>query len=478
MTNSYDAALGLFIDGAWTHSEGRDVAPVLNPASGATLAELPIANAADLDAALHAAARAFPLWRATAAEERASILRRTAVLLRERTDAIARLLTQEQGKPLAQAVGEVAGSAQLFDWYAEEATRMYGRTLVRPSGQRSLVLPQPVGPVALFTPWNFPLYLLAKKMAAALAAGCSVIAKPAEETPGCTTALMRALDDAGLPAGVAQLVFGVPDTISRHLIASPVIRKISFTGSTAVGKHLLRLAADNVTETTMELGGHAPVIVFDDCDLERVLDMAVPQKFRNAGQVCVSPTRFFVHDAVHDAFVAGFAERTGNIRVGNGLDADTAMGPLANARRPDAVSALIQDALTKGARRMTGGERIGNAGNFLQPTLLADVPSDADIMAIEPFGPVAVTQRFDDFDAVVAAANGVPFGLAAFAFTENGRRANQIADALEAGMIGVNSFNISGADTPFGGVKQSGFGREGGAEGIASYCVTKAVHLA
>lgn len=478
MTDSYASNLALFIDGVWAGREGRDAAPVVNPATGEAMAELPVASAADLDTALAAADRAFPLWRATPAESRAAILRRTAALLRERAGQIAPLLTQEQGKPLAQAQGEVVGAAQLFDWYAEEATRMYGRTLVRPSGQRALVVPQPVGPVALFTPWNFPIYLLAKKMAAALAAGCSVIAKPAEETPACTTALMRALADAGLPAGVAQLVFGVPDMISRHLIASPVIRKISFTGSTAVGKHLLRLAADNVTDTTMELGGHAPVIIFDDCNLDAVLDMAVPQKFRNAGQVCVSPTRFFVHDAVHDAFVAGFAERTERVRVGNGLDAGIEMGPLANGRRPDAIGALIGDALAKGARRVTGGERMGNSGYFHQPTLLADVPSSADIMTVEPFGPVAVTQRFDDFDAVVAAANGVPFGLAAFAFTENGRRANLIADALDVGMVGINSFTISGVDTPFGGVKQSGFGREGGAEGIASYCTSKAISMA
>jgi succinate-semialdehyde dehydrogenase / glutarate-semialdehyde dehydrogenase len=477
MTEGYSAELALFIDGVWSGREGRDAAPVVNPATGAVMAELPVASLADLDAALAAAERAFPIWRATAAEQRAAILRRTGTLLRERASAIAPLLTLEQGKPLAQAQGEVAGAAQLFDWYAEEATRMYGRTLVRPSGQRAFVQPQPVGPVALFTPWNFPLYLLAKKMAAALAAGCSVIAKPAEETPACTTALLRALADAGLPNGVAQLVYGVPDMISRYLIASPVIRKISFTGSTAVGKHLLRLAADTVTETTMELGGHAPVIVFEDCDLDAVLDLAVPQKFRNAGQVCVSPTRFFVHDAVHDAFVAGFAERTARVRVGSGLDSGVDMGPLANERRPEAIGALIGDALAKGARRVTGGDRIGNEGYFLQPTLLADVPSSADIMTVEPFGPVAVTQRFEDFDAVVAAANAVPFGLAAFAFTGNIRRANQIADALDAGMVGVNSFTISGVDAPFGGVKQSGFGREGGSEGIASYCTVKSIAM-
>ncbi|MEQ1688075.1 MAG: aldehyde dehydrogenase family protein, partial [Sphingopyxis sp.] len=312
----YTADLALFIDGAWRSGEERDEAPVVNPATAQSIADLPLASEADIEQALAAANRAFPLWRATSADARAAVLHKTADLLRERTDAIAALLTQEQGKPIAEAKGEVAGAAQLFDWYAEEAKRHYGRVLVRPSGQRSLVLKQPVGPVATFTPWNFPIYLMAKKVAAALSAGCSVIAKPAEETPGCTTALMRCLADAGVPAGVAQLVFGVPDMVSRTLIASPVIRKISFTGSTAVGKHLMRLCADSVTQSTMELGGHAPVLIFDDCDLEKTLDLVVPQKFRNAGQVCVSPTRFFVHASIHDAFVAGFAARTAKVQVG------------------------------------------------------------------------------------------------------------------------------------------------------------------
>lgn len=473
----YAADLGLFLDGAWQVGEGRDSADVLNPATGTAIAALPMATAADLDQALSAAERGFKLWRATDVEARGVILHRTADLLRARADSIALLLTMEQGKPLAEAKGEVIGAAQMFDWCAEDAKRLYGRTLVRPSGQRSIVMPQPVGPVAVFTPWNFPIYLLAKKMAAALSVGCSVIAKPAEETPGCTTALIRALDDAGLPAGVAQLVFGVPDMISRHLIASPVIRKISFTGSTMVGKHLMRLTADNATPSTMELGGHAPVLIFDDCDLDKTLDMVVPQKFRNAGQVCVSPTRFFVQASIHDAFVAGFAARMSSVQVGNGLDSGTTMGPLANARRPDAIATLVEDAVAHGARLMAGGARVGNAGNFYAPTLLADVPASAAIMSTEPFGPVAVTRPFADFDEAIAAANSVPFGLAAFAFTENARRANLLGDALEAGMVGINGFAVSGADTPFGGVKQSGFGSEGGREGLLSYCVTKAVHF-
>ena len=474
----YTADLALFIDGAWQSGEGRDAMPVVNPATATTMGDLPLATAADLDAALNAAEKGFAVWRATDVAQRSAVLRKTAALLRERAESIAVMMTMEQGKPLPESRSEVLASAQIFDWCAEEASRMHGRLLVRPSGQRSMVVHQPVGPVATFSPWNFPLYLMAKKLGAALAVGWSVIAKPAEETPGCTSALIRALSDAGLPAGVAQLVFGVPDMVSRHLIASPVIRQISFTGSTAVGKHLLRLAADNVTATTMELGGHAPVIVFDDCDLEKTLDMVVPQKFRNAGQVCVSPTRFYVQAGIYDAFVKGFAERTAKVKVGNGLEDGVGMGPLANGRRPGAVEALIEDAVAKGATVSAGGTKGNGDGYWFRPTLLSDVPESADIMTTEPFGPVAVTRPFETFDEVVAAANRVAFGLAAFAFTENGRRANLIGDALEAGMVGINSFALSAVDAPFGGVKQSGFGREGGREGLESYCVVKAIHQA
>ncbi|WP_375404426.1 NAD-dependent succinate-semialdehyde dehydrogenase [uncultured Sphingomonas sp.] len=473
----YYADLRLHIDGAWAAGEGRDTGPVFDPATGAEIAAVPLANAADLDAALEAAERGFKLWRATDVEARGTILRRAAQLMRERTEAIAALLTREQGKVIAEARAEVAGSAQLFDWYAEEAKRAYGRVLVRPTGQRSIVIRQPVGPVAALSPWNFPVYLLAKKLAPALAAGCSVIAKPPEETPGCTGAFFACLIDAGLPAGVAQLVFGVPDHVSRHLIASPVIRKVSFTGSVPVGKHLLKLAADGVKRTTMELGGHAPVLIFADCDLEKTLDMVVPQKFRNAGQVCVSPTRFYVEEAVYKPFLRGFAERAAKLPVGDGFDPATRMGPLANRRRPDAIEALVSDATANGARTLAGGERMAD-GYFFQPTLLADVPVDADIMSNEPFGPVAVTRSFADMDEAIEQANRLPYGLAAFAFTENGRRANMLGDAIEAGMVGINSFAISVADAPFGGVKQSGFGSEGGSEGLDSYLVTKAIHQA
>ena len=477
MNKTYDADLALLINGSWKIGEGRDSFAVIDPASGDTIGAVPLATPADLDEALAAAELGFAKWRATPAEARGAVLRKAAALLRERTEEIARLLTLEQGKPIAEARGEVAGSAQLFDWCAEEATRIYGRTLVRPIGQRSMVNRQPVGPVAIFTPWNFPVYLLAKKLAAALATGCSVIAKPPEETPGCTGALVRCLTDAGLPAGVVQLVHGVPDTVSRHLIASPVIRKVSFTGSVPVGRHLMRLAADGLKRVTMELGGHAPVLVFGDCDLDKTLDMVVLQKFRNAGQVCVSPTRFFVQEGIYDRFIEGFAARTRTVSTGHGLEAGTVMGPLANVRRPGAIEALVNDAAAKGARVMAGGKR-GTSGFFFEPTLLADVPDSADIMNNEPFGPVAVAAPFADLDDALGKANRLPYGLAAFAFTESLRTANILGDAIEAGMVGINTFAIGAADAPFGGIKDSGFGSEGGIEGMDSYLVTKAIHMA
>jgi succinate-semialdehyde dehydrogenase/glutarate-semialdehyde dehydrogenase len=417
------------------------------------------------------------LWRATPAEQRAAVLKKAAALMRERAEDIATLMTLEQGKVIVEARSEVLASAQILDWCAEEATRIYGRVLVRPTGQRAMVLKQPVGPVAAFSPWNFPVYLMAKKVAAALAVGCSVIAKPPEETPGCTGALMRCLADAGLPAGVAQLVHGVPDTVSRHLIASRVVRKVSFTGSIPVGKHLMRLCADGLKRVTMELGGHAPVLVFEDCDLDKTLDMVVPQKFRNAGQVCVSPTRFFVQESIYQRFVDGFAERTRAVTSGSGLDVGSKMGPLANARRPGAIAALVEDAAAKGAKVRAGGKR-GDGGFFFEPTLLADVPDSADIMNNEPFGPVAVAAPFSDLADALAKANRLPYGLAAFAFTSNLRTANLLGDGIESGMVGINTFAVSAADAPFGGVKDSGFGSEGGVEGMDSYLVTKAVHQA
>lgn len=477
MSTRYASDLGLYIDGSWRRGEGRETLRVLNPALGTGIGDVPVATSADLEEALVAADRGFRSWRAVDVDRRGAILRDAAALLRERADAIGTLLTIEQGKPLAEARAEVVGAASFFDFYAEEAKRAYGRVLVRPTGQRAMVLKQPVGPVAVFTPWNFPVYMLAKKLAPALAAGCSVIAKPAEECPASTSALVRSLLDAGLPAEAVQLVYGVPDTISRTLIASPVIRKISFTGSIAVGRHLMRLAADGVKRITMELGGHAPVLVFDDVDLDKTLDLLVAQKFRNAGQVCVAPTRFFVQDTVYDAFLDGFARRSASLKVGNGLDAGVQMGPLANPRRPAAIAGLVGDAKARGARVLAGGSAYGE-GFFFEPTLLADVPDDAQVMNTEPFGPVALARPFATLEEAVHQANRVPYGLAAFAFTNTLRTANLVGDALEAGMVGINSFAISVADAPFGGVKESGFGSEGGPEGLDAYLTVKAIHQA
>lgn len=468
--------LKFHVAGEWIHGGDRRVHTVLNPATGEALAELPLVNADDLERALEAAERGFRKWKSASADERAAVLSGAARLLRERADTIARNATLEEGKTFAETRIEVMASAGLFDFYAAEAKRLYGRVLVRPTGVRSLVVREPVGPVAAFAPWNFPIHNPARKLGAPIATGCSVILKPAEEAPASAMAVVQALLDAGLPDDVCQLVFGVPDEVSRHLLASPIIRKLSFTGSTAVGKHLMKLAADTAKRTTMELGGHAPVIIFDDCDLERTVETLGTAKFRNAGQVCVSPTRFYIQDGIHDKFMDAFAERVERVKVGDGLDPSNHMGPLANPRRPDAIGALVGDAVSNGAELLTGGERLGNAGFFYRPTILAHVPRSSRIMREEPFGPVVAATRFSTFDEVVDLANSLPFGLAAYAFTENGRQANLIADALESGMVGINTAAMAAPDSPFQGVKESGHGSEDGPEGLAACLVTKTIH--
>lgn len=478
MTDSNQAypELSLHIDGEWVGVGDRDVHHVVNPATGQTLGDLPLATAADLDRALDAAGKGYRVWRATPAEQRAAVLKGAARLIRERAEHIARVGTLEEGKTLAETRIETHVVAALFEFYAEECRRTYGRVLVRPAGERSLVVKEPVGPVAAFSPWNFPIGNPGRKLGAPIAAGCSVILKPAEEAPGSAIEILRALVDAGLPAGVAQLVFGVPDQVSRHLLASPVIRKMSFTGSTAVGKQLMKLSADTMKRTTMELGGHAPVIVFDDADLDKAVATLAPAKFRNAGQVCVSPTRFYVQEGIYDRFVAAFTDHARGVSVGDGLKDGSQMGPMANPRRPQAMEALVADAVGAGASLRTGGERIEGDGFFWQPTVLADVPLSARIMNEEPFGPVAVMAPFATFDEVVEQANRLPYGLAAYAFTESARRALLIGDAIEAGMIGINGVRIAGPDAPFGGVKESGHGAEDGPEGLEACLVTKTIH--
>jgi succinate-semialdehyde dehydrogenase/glutarate-semialdehyde dehydrogenase len=470
--------LAMHIDGEWIGVGSRRTHQVLNPATGAVLGELPLADAADLDRALEAADRGFKLWRVTPATERCNVLKKAADLIRQRLEHIARIATMEEGKTLHETRIETAVTANWLEFAGEEAKRAYGRVLVRPAGVRHMVMKEPVGPVAAFAPWNFPVGNPGRKLGAALAAGCSCILKPAEEAPNSALEVLRALLDAGLPPGVGQVVFGVPDEVSRHLLASPVIRKLSFTGSVPVGKHLMKLAADRMLRTTMELGGHAPVVVFDDADLEGALNIIAPHKYRNAGQVCVSPTRFYVQEPVYERFVKGFTERAEQIPVGDGLIEAHRMGPMANPRRLDAMETLIGDARKAGAELKTGGERMGNQGYFWRPTVLADVPNTARIMNEEPFGPVAVMAPFKTFDDVVEQANRLPYGLAAYAFTQSTKRSMLIGDAIEAGMVAVNSVAIAGADSPFGGVKESGHGSEDGPEGVEACQVIKVVSLA
>jgi len=474
----YSARLGLYIGGEWLGGGGRDSHDVLNPATGEAHAGLPVATVEDLEMALQASQRGFAEWRDTPPAARAAVMTKAAQLLRERADNIARIVTLEQGKPTAEAKGEIGLAAAIIDFHAGESQRIYGRVLPRPSGTRSLVLSQPVGPVAAFCAWNFPVLNPVRKLAPAIAAGCSIIIKPSEETAGSAIEVMRCFEDAGLPGNVAQMVFGVPDAISRHLLASPVTRKLSFTGSVPVGKHLMKLAADTMMKTTMELGGHGPVLVFDDCDLETTIDTLVTNKFRNAGQVCIAPTRFYVQEGIYERFASEFAQRTSQIKVGSGLDPDTQMGPMANPRRPAAIGELVEDARGAGARVLTGGNPAsGQGGFFFEPTVLTDVPLGARAMNEEPFGPLALISPFATADEAIEHANRLHFGLAAYCFTENGRLQNRLGDEIEAGMIGINNVQLSWPDSPFGGLKESGYGSEDGPEGIASHLVTKTFHM-
>jgi len=468
--------LAMVIAGERIGIDHRATFTVRNPATGDALGHLPLADTADLDRALEAAARGFALWRHASAAQRAEVLQGAAALMLERKEELAWVATQVHGKTLAEARVEVTMNVELFRFYAGEVHRLYGRQLVRPAGMRSTVVHEPVGPVAAFAPWNFPLGNPGRKLAAPIAAGCSVILKAAEETPASALGVLQCLYDAGLPGDVAQAVFGDPAQVSDYLLASPVIRKLSFTGSTAIGKHLMKLAANDLKRTTMELGGHGPVLVFGDVDLEEVLDKVVQHKFRNAGQVCVAPTRFIVEDAIYDRFVAGFAQRAAAIRVGPGWHDGVQMGPMANPRRPEAMEKLVGDAVSRGGRLVTGGARIGNQGCFFAPTVLADTPLDAEIMQEEPFGPVALINRYADEAAMIAEANRLPYGLAAYAWTQDYRRHRRLAAELETGMLAINTTTIGAADAPFGGVKWSGHGHEDGPEGLQACLVTKTIH--
>jgi succinate-semialdehyde dehydrogenase/glutarate-semialdehyde dehydrogenase len=462
----------LYIDGRWKGASGQ---PIINPADESVLGTVPTATTADLDDALAAAEKGFAVWRNTSPAKRAQIILKAAALIRERVNDMAVAMTLEQGKPIEQARLEILRGCDIIEWDATEGLRLYGRVIPSEPGMRHTVLRQPIGPVAAFSPWNFPMSSPARKVAGALSSGCSIILKASEETPAGAVQLVRAFHDAGLPAGVLNLVFGNPAEISVYLIPQSRIRLIAFTGSIPVGKHLAEMAGRYMKPAIMELGGHAPVIVCDDVDPVATAGTSVIGKSRNAGQVCVAPTRFFVQEAIYEQFEQSMAEKAKQLKVGNGLDPSTQMGPLANSRRIDAMETLVADAKTKGARVLAGGHRIGNRGYFFPLTVLADLPDNARAMNEEPFGPLALVNPVKTLDEAIEKANSLPYGLAGYAFTRSAANADRLADGIEVGNLSINHFVASVAETPFGGVKDSGYGREGGTEGLQCYTIAKNV---
>ena len=464
----------LFIDGKWCPAASGKTIPVINPATEEAIGTVAHTAKSDLDEALAAADKGFKTWRNISSYERSKVMRKAADLIRERAEKIATLMTMEQGKVLAESRLETMVAADIIEWFAEEGRRTYGRMIpARLPGVYQMVIKEPVGVVAAFTPWNFPINQVVKKLAAAIAAGCSIIVKAPEETPASPAELIRAFADAGVPAGVVNLVYGVPSEISEYLIPHPTIRKISFTGSTKVGKDLAAMAGQHMKRVTMELGGHAPVIVFDDADVESAAKIMAAAKYRNAGQVCISPTRFLVQEGVYDNFIKQFVDNAKAITVGNGLDAASKMGSLANDRRVTAIESMIQDAVGQGAKVATGGNRVGNKGYFFEPTVVTGVSKSARAMNEEPFGPLALISPFSKFEDAAEEANRLPFGLASYAFTKSAKTATAIGAAVEAGMMSINSFALALPETPFGGMKDSGYGAEGGTEGIDAYLSTK-----
>lgn len=471
----YSEKLQLLINGRWIGEEGgRKGEDVFNPADEQVLARLPHATRDDLDAALDAAQKAFRSWKKSSPMERSKIMRRAGDLIRERADEIARNMTLDQGKPFVEARGEIMACADLLDWHAEEGRRIYGRVIpARAENVRQLVVREPIGVCVAFTPWNFPANQAIRKIAAAIGSGCTLILKGPEETPSAVVALARAMQDAGLPDGCLNLVWGVPAEISSYLIAAPITAKVSFTGSVPVGKQLASLASLHMKRSTMELGGHAPVLIFPDADVERAADIMAGSKIRNAGQVCVSPTRFYVHEKVQDQFLERFSANIAKVKVGNGLDADSQMGPLVNARRVEAIDGFVQEARGNGSTIMCGGERIGNRGHFYAPTVVFNPPEDSRLMTEEPFGPIAAVTSFKDTDDVLRRANSLPFGLASYVFTQSSKTVTQVSDGLESGMVTINHLGLALPETPFGGIKDSGYGSEGGTEAFDGYLITK-----
>lgn len=463
----------MYIGGEWRTADAT--IPVINPSNEQVIGQVPVATSSDLDDAVAAAQSGFAQWSHTSPKDRAELIREATALLRDRHEDIGRSITLEHGKPMRQGQLEVIRGCEFFEWDIGEAVRTYGRVIPSGPGVKYIVHHQPIGPVAAFSPWNFPMSQPSRKIAGALASGCSIILKAAEETPAGAMHIAQAFDDVGLPPGVLNLVFGVPADISAQLIPNEAIKLVAFTGSTAVGRHLTGIASDNMTPVLMELGGHAPVIVCEDTDVEAAAISSSIRKYRNAGQVCTSPTRFFVHDSIYDEFVESFVQRTTETVVGDGMEAGVEMGPLANDRRLAAMAALTADAVDCGAELLTGGNRIGTTGYFFEPTVLANVPANARVMQEEPFGPIAIINPVSSLDAAIELANSVPYGLAAYGFTNRADYADRMVERVEAGNLSINTLEASLPETPFGGVKSSGYGREGGTEGLNHYTVVKNV---
>jgi succinate-semialdehyde dehydrogenase / glutarate-semialdehyde dehydrogenase len=468
--------LSLYINGQFLKGGGRREQEVFNPATDEVVGKLPHASKEDLDLALQSAQKAFQSWRKSSPLERSRILRKVAELARARAADIGRNITLDMGKPLAEAVGEVTVCSEHADWAAEESRRIYGRVIqARSEGVRQLVLREPIGVVAAFSPWNFPFNQAIRKIVSALGAGCTIIIKGPEDAPSAVVAIARLFHEAGLPPGCLNVVWGVPSEVSTYLIQSPIVRKISFTGSVPVGKQLAAMAGSLMKPCTMELGGHSPVIVCDDADIDAAADIMASSKFRNAGQVCVSPTRFYVQEKAYDRFVSRFLDKVSKMKVGPGLEADTKMGPLAHKRRMPALAGFVEDATERGAKIVAGGHKVGERGNFFEPTVVADPPDDSKLMTQEPFGPILGVKPFKTLDEAIERANSLPYGLAAYAFTTSSRNATRIGDALESGMVTINHLGFALAEVPFGGVKDSGYGSEGGSETFDGYLVTKFV---
>jgi len=466
----------LFINGEWRDALAKENLEIINPATEEVIGKLSHARKEDLDLALVAAEKAFENWKNVSAYERSKILRKAADIVRSKADEIATLMTMEQGKPLIEAKMETMGAADSIDWYAEEGRRAYGRIIPsRAQGVYQFVFKEPVGVVAAFTPWNFPLNQVVKKVAAAFAAGCTAIVKGPEETPASVAELIKAFDEAGMPKGSINLVYGIPAEISEYLIAHPIVRKVTFTGSTAVGKLLASQAGTHMKRVTMELGGHSPAIVCEDADVKTAVKILSANKFRNAGQVCISPTRFLVHDSVFDEFVEGFVQQAESIKVGNGLDDGVKMGPLAHDRRLTAIEGFVADAVEHRANILTGGKRKGNKGYFFEPTVMTNVSNDSRIMNEEPFGPLAPINSFSSIDEAIEESNRLNYGLAAYAYTNSAKTASYLGSAIESGQVSINHHGLGLVDTPFGGVKDSGYGSEGGPEGLDAYMTTKLV---